>query len=219
MNTLNSHIQDLKTDVEKRNIFLLIVVYLVGMVGTNFNLHEQFWSLTPVNLIFSLAMILTAHKEWNRSFGLFIVVCFTTGFLVEVIGVKTGLIFGEYHYGETLGFAISGVPLTIGVNWLMLVYSSACVANSLFENAFVKALFGASLMVLLDVLIEPVAINNDFWYWADNLIPLQNYVAWFVISFFLHSLFQWKFGHIKNRVAWVLMILQFLFFAALNVTQ
>lgn len=194
---------------------MLVVVYLVGMVGTNFNLHEQFWSLTPVNLVFSLVMVLQAHENWNRNFVAFAIVCFATGFLIEVVGVHTGLIFGTYAYGQTLGFKIGDVPLTIGVNWLMLVYSSACVANALFRHRIVKALFGAALMVLLDFLIEPVAMAHDFWNWENGIIPIQNYIAWFVIALFLHSLFQWKFHQVQNRVGWVLMGLQFLFFALL----
>ncbi|MEO1434674.1 MAG: carotenoid biosynthesis protein [Bacteroidota bacterium] len=201
--------------IEKRNIFLLVVVYIVGMVGTNFDLHEQFWTLTPVNLLFSLIMVLQAHEHWNNNFVVFAIVCFSTGFLFELIGVHTGLIFGTYAYGETLGFKVGGVPLTIGVNWLMLVYSSACVANALFRNPIVKAIFGAALMVLLDFLIEPVAMAYDFWDWENGIIPIQNYVAWFLIALFLHSLFQWKFDSTQNRVGWVLMGLQFLFFALL----
>jgi putative membrane protein len=46
------------------------------------------------------------------------------------------------------------------------------------------------LMVGLDFLIEPVAINSDYWSWENNQIPLYNYVCWFLISFLIHIVYQ-----------------------------
>ena len=34
------------------------------------------------------------------------------GFVIEVIGVKTGYVFGSYSYGDSLGFKILEVPVT-----------------------------------------------------------------------------------------------------------
>ena len=137
---------------------------------------------------------------------------------MEIIGTNTGLIFGEYAYGRTLGFQVGHVPLIIGVNWLMLVYATAAVVNSVAEKQHfvIKAALSAGLMVFLDFFIEPVAIRYDFWSWTDNIIPIQNYVAWFVIAFAL-LIVTHRIVLIKSKTAIALFIAQLLFFVSLNI--
>jgi putative membrane protein len=47
-------------------------------------------------------------------------------------------------------------------------------------------------MVGVDVFIEPVAMANDFWSWKDDVVPMQNYLGWGILSFLLFlGLFRW----------------------------
>ena len=72
------------------------------------------------------------------------------------------------------------------------------------------------MMVTLDLLIEPVAIRYDFWQWAGSDIPLRNYLSWYLISFFLHVIFQ-KLDFSKNNpLAIKLLIIEMAFFVSLN---
>ena len=43
------------------------------------------------------------------------------GFGVEVIGVETGLLFGDYEYGSGLGPKVLKVPMLMGVLWWILL--------------------------------------------------------------------------------------------------
>jgi putative membrane protein len=98
-------------------------MYIAGIIGLNANATaELFKFLTPFNLVASLGILLYFHNDWNRNFIVFAVITFLTGYFIEVVGVKTGLIFGHYKYDRTLGFEILEVPPVIGVNWLLLVY-------------------------------------------------------------------------------------------------
>lgn len=202
----------------KTAIGILSMLYFVGIIGITIPLHEHFILLTPINLLLSLSLVLYFHPQWNLKdiwvFGF----CFLAGLSIEMIGVQTGLIFGEYQYGATLGWKIAGTPLMIGINWLMLVYCSGATVNRLIPRAnfLLKAALAAGVMTLLDVLIEPVAMQYDFWSWPENIVPLQNYIAWFVIAFVLLSVFHKITGQITNKVATALLILQFLFFGILN---
>ncbi|MES2515602.1 MAG: carotenoid biosynthesis protein, partial [Bacteroidota bacterium] len=74
------------------------------------------------------------------------------GFFIEVLGVKTEIIFGSYYYGKALGLKFFAVPILIGVNWAVLLYSTAQLSK--FKNDMANALFGAALMVGLDFFIE-----------------------------------------------------------------
>lgn len=199
---------------------LLMAMYAAGIVGMSLPIRSTFALLTPFNLIVSLALVLRHHKHWTPRFIATIVVCALLGYGSEVIGVKTGLIFGEYAYGPTLGLKWLEVPVVLTVNWLMLLYGSAMVINHFWHgfHRVVKALLSAVLMVALDVLIEPVAMKLDFWMWAGGHIPLQNYAGWLVIAFGLQLLLQHSMPRdTRNHMGVWLFGLQVVFFAALNV--
>jgi putative membrane protein len=42
-------------------------------------------------------------------------------------------------------------------------------------------------MTALDYFVEPVAMALGFWHW-DDVIPLQNYMMWFITSLVIHGL-------------------------------
>ena len=199
-------------------IFILSVLYTVGVIGILLPLHEQFVRLTPLNLLVSLGLVLFFHPHWKRSTWLLLLLCFGFGFGMELLGVQTGLVFGDYSYGQTLGWKIWETPLMIGFNWVMLVYCSGVTVNHFLvkHSPWLKTTLAATLMVLLDILIEPIAIRYDFWSWAGNEIPLQNYLAWFGIAFVLLRIFFYIEERTNNKVAIALFILQFLFFGILN---
>lgn len=111
-------------------------------------------------------------------------------FWIEWFGVKTGRIFGSYQYGATLQPVFQGVPLAIGFAWLVMLLSSTAIFQRIqtrfaVENKILQALGISILMVIFDLVMEPAAMKLGYWNWAGNQIPLQNYLAWFVISLVL----------------------------------
>ena len=196
----------------------LIIIYMVGVCGivlTNPEQQQLFLQITPLNLIVTTIFALLFHPKWNGSFIASGLIVLLFGFFVEVIGVKTGVIFGTYWYGKTLGVKLLEVPVMIGVNWFLLVYLIAAVLHKI-RNVISFAAIAAAEMTLLDVFIEPVAIKLDFWQWQNDVIPLQNYIAWYLISFLLFLFFRKVNGTIQNRIAIIVLAIQFLFFAVLN---
>jgi len=197
------------------SILVLAIVYSVGIVGIKFNIFGDILSLTPLNLLFSLAVLLWNHDNWNRKFLTAITVVALAGFFVEVAGVQTGVIFGTYTYGQTLGLQWLDVPLTMAVNWLILVYCTAAIVSKYDWSVPMKALIGAVMMTSMDAIIEPVAIRYDFWHWAGGAIPVQNYLAWGIISFLLLTFFHKLVPSINNKVALALFLFQIIFFVCL----
>ncbi|PRY14944.1 putative membrane protein [Pontibacter ummariensis] len=195
---------------------LLVVFYAVGFWGLALSeARESFQRLTPLNLLLTNALLFSFHRGWSGSYVLFALLVFLCGFLSEVIGVHTGLLFGSYSYGETLGFKLWEVPLLIGLNWLMLVYTTGHISNLTRLPWVVKALLGASLMVLLDFFIEPVAMQYDFWSWRGGEIPLSNFIGWFAVAFMLQLYFQKANFRKENKLAPFVYLLQLLFFVGL----
>ncbi len=209
-----------ETNKDKLAIAILVVLYAVGIAALWFRVHPDFIRLTPFNLLISMGLMLWRHPEQGRALWAFTAVCYLVGFLVEMAGVQTGVIFGQYQYGTVLGPKILGTPLIIGINWVILVYASGVTVNRAMGKApfWIRVALAAAVMVVLDVLIEPVAVAFGFWNWAGGVIPLQNYLAWYALAFVLIALFNKRHDEVFNKVAVVLLILQFLFFGILNLS-
>ena len=197
-------------------IAITTIIYAVGLTG--FLLPEWlplFEKLTPANLIFASIMVFAFHRPWSRGFVAFATAVFVAGWSVEWLGVNTGIIFGEYSYDEGLGFKLFEIPLIIGLNWVLLIYCTGTIASFLKLSNWAKALVGAALMVGIDFLIEPFAINHGLWTWASPTVPVRNYIAWFVVSFaMLLPFFRYKYSN-RNPVAVAVYVLQVVFFGVL----
>ncbi|RAR48116.1 carotenoid biosynthesis protein [Flavobacterium lacus] len=201
----------------KISITLLIAFYVSGLIGILTNSSTiDFLSLTPLNLIVNMVLLLANHQFGKRNLLLIFFSIGLLGFFIELLGVNTGIIFGEYTYGETLGWKFFETPLIIGVNWIMLTYAVVYTIGNRIINNVVKALVCAAILVALDFLIEPVAIAYDFWSWENEVIPLKNYIAWFCISFvFCFAIAKYK-NESKNDLAPFLLLFQFIFFGIFN---
>lgn len=201
--------------------FILLVFYLVGFLGM-FLYPHIFSKLTPYNMILTAILLFSAHPEKDFLFYINLVLVFMSAWFLEMIGVSTGSIFGNYKYGEALGLKISETPIIIGLNWVIVTYAGIYIANQIGVYLKLKlheilgALLSALSMVLLDLLIEPLAPRLDFWYWDLNLIPLQNYTAWFFFGF-AFSYWMLKAGLLKNNPMGVrVYLVQLGFFGMLN---
>jgi len=173
----------------KVSIAILVIFHSVGLGGILLGYEHLFVSLTPLNLLLTLTVLIAnQHRSTTAIWLIFPVIL---GFLVEVIGVNTGFPFGSYSYGTTLGPMLLNTPLIIGVNWLILIYGAVSIASFLPINEWLKVFTAAVLMVFADLVIEPVAIELGFWTWQTVNPPLENYLAWFVVSMIIATVI-WK---------------------------
>lgn len=194
-------------------IIILFIIHLVGGVALSIDsVKSIFLSLTPINLALTFGLLIWGNDDFSINFFKVISVLFLIGFFVEVIGVYSGLLFGEYHYGKTLGFQFFGVPLIIGVNWVLLVMSSFAVSSYFVSNTIFKVVLSSIIMVLLDLLIEPVAIRLDFWHWESDVIPLQNYIMWFLVAVIMNLILTFNQFKFNVKLGFGLLISQILFF-------
>ncbi|MES2269206.1 MAG: carotenoid biosynthesis protein [Bacteroidota bacterium] len=199
-------------------IGIIILFHLVGLVGLSLPVSKGlFLQIVPFHLLLMLGVIVFSHHKLNSGFGIFILLVFWLGFLAEWIGVHKGWLFGNYAYDGTLGLKLSGIPLMIGINWFLLIYATGvAMQRSRLKSAFFRVITGAAILVLLDVLIEPVAIKFNYWHWNSPGIPLKNYVCWFLVSavmLYIFELFRFK---KQGIAAAVLLVTEFAFFGLLN---
>src|SRR5690242_19268864 len=96
------------------SVAVLLIFHFVGIWGLVYSGNAAYYQqLTPLNLLLTNLLLFINHKHFNRAFFLFAGITFTVSFLAEVIGIHTGLLFGDYAYGKALGFKLWEVPLLI----------------------------------------------------------------------------------------------------------
>lgn len=201
--------------VKKYSFTALLVVHFFGVIGIFSPFREWFLSLTFLNLLLSLTLLVFNSGKIELSLLIYLLIAFFIGFSSEVIGVNTSLLFGDYYYGENLGYKIAGVPLMIGVNWAMLSYASGVLVQQYIKPIMPRVLVAASIMVLLDFLIEPVAPLVDFWHFKGGLPGLRNYTDWFLIALLLQVILAKTVTYKANKLAGPLLALQTVFFGIL----
>lgn len=192
----------------------LVVLYAAGLIGMNIESTQAlFVSLVPLTLWLTGFICVYFFPKTDVKTYIILAGIAVAAWFLEVVGVHTGKIFGSYHYGQTLGFKIQNVPLTIGINWLILVIATNAVVEEWGIGGKIgKAALGAGLMTALDLLIEPVAIHFDFWHWQGEQVPIQNFGAWWLASYFFHWIYLSENLQSKSSLFRLIALLQFMFF-------
>jgi uncharacterized membrane protein len=113
----------------------------------------------------------------------FFPVSYIMAFIIEFIGVHTGVPFGRYAYSNLLGPEIFGVPIAIPLLWSSLLYFSSIAGKG---RIFISAL----LMLFLDISFDP-RFSRHLWHWVTPGIyfgvPLSNFFGWFISSLLIFA--------------------------------
>lgn len=199
--------------------WFFIVFYAVGIAGMVIpSTNPLFVRLVPFALLLSAVALAIFHSGFSgKTLSVFILIFFL-GFGAEVIGVQTGLLFGNYRYGETLGIKLFETPLIIGVNWLLLVYLTASLVSGLKVAPILQIMLAAGLMVIYDLILEQVAPVLDMWHWQDQSVPLNNYVSWFLLALIFQTLLKGFRIPVSSKIAAIVFMCQFIFFLVLWIT-
>lgn len=205
----------IKLDIQEVKKFLLIF-YCVAIIGflVPFT-YPYFKFLTPLAILVNIFLLIYFHNKWTKKFIILTLIILITGYIAEVIGINTGLIFGNYTYGKILGPKLFDTPVIIGFNWIMLIYCVYVLISMIKVNALLKILIGACLLVIFDIVMESSAINMGMWIWEEGVIPIKNSVTWFVLSFLLLGLYRIFRVIIRNEIAVYVIGYQFIFFIIL----
>ena len=151
---------------------------------------------------------------------------------IEMIGTASGMIFGSYTYGQVLSLQIFNTPLIIGFNWVILIVSGSEIARrfadylaflnkqNIYLKSFFTAMVSAVLITFFDYIMEPIAVYLGYWNWGNDdfyMVPLQNYIAWFIISLVFSLSYLSLKIKIKSSFVQNIFWLQLMFFVLLRV--
>ena len=173
---------------ENISIFIIWLVTISGVIGIWLGHGDWFLPKTIFNLSLGAAILIWNFPLKNGWKSLVIwSAVYLIGMLAEIIGTKTGILFGNYSYGNNLGPKIIGVPPLIGINWIVLTFLTATIARRVIHFKWLSIICGALLMVGLDFFIEPIAPIFDFWSWDEGFAPLKNFIHWFIVSLLMQA--------------------------------
>ena len=101
---------------------------------------------------------------------------------IETIGVVTGLPYGAFYYGESLGPKLMGfAPYLLPVTYLPLVVGAVAAAWGTGSRVL-HVILAALLLTLIDGVLDPGATALGFWVWPGGGpyygVPLGNYLGW-----------------------------------------
>lgn len=208
-----------KNIINKYSIVIIYILYGVGVIGhSTSGLYDTMIFLTPFTLLLTGLFVLYL-SIYNRSKVMLIWVSITylVTFSLEVFGVETGFIFGNYQYGNSLGLKLFDVPLIIGFNWVMVILGTIAIVKLFTDKTSYLLLVAPLLALLFDFLLEPIAIKLDYWIWDNNIIPIQNYAAWYFIALFSVYFFYKLEIRFNIKYSAHYYIAQFLFFILLSI--
>ena len=208
----------MKANKKNISIFIIWLVHISGFMGILFYDLDFFAGFTYVNLLLMSIILFLNFKLESKYHILSILSIFLIGMVTESLGVNYGLIFGDYEYGNNLGFKLFGVPFLIGVNWIILTAISANVASFLTKNRSIvlTIIIGALLMLAMDFVMEPIAPKLDMWRFKNLIVPPSNYVGWLFVGLFTQTLYNLYFREKEIIVSTNLYLAFFLFFGCLN---
>ena len=178
------------------DFLLLVLLSILGYRITINHLPFQAMTWTFGTLVLVHACYLLG---WRRALA-FAGLTLAVSFVAEYAGVKTGLVFGPYHYTNVLAPLLLGtVPLVIPVAYFMAIWPSYLMANYLIrgrptgKHPGLMSLLCASLLTALvmsawDLTMDPVMVGEvKAWVWENGGpyfgIPFRNYVGWVLTTF------------------------------------
>src|SRR5687767_15043160 len=157
-------------------------------------------ALRPYVFVFLAIFLLAGAWDlgWRRTL-LFAGWVWPVAWLAEFSSTRTGIPFGLYHYTEdTRGqeLFIANVPLMDSLSFTFLAYASFCLARLVLVRRTASpaavTLLSGLLMMLLDVVIDPLAVRGDRWflgrifYYPDGGpyfgVPLSNFLGWLIVG-------------------------------------
>ncbi|MEY4731402.1 MAG: hypothetical protein RL681_348 [Candidatus Parcubacteria bacterium] len=159
-----------------------------------------------------LVVLFSAAHAWDalgwRHAAIFFGVSMLLTWGIEEVGVRTGLIFGQYHY-TSLGPMIGSVPAEVPLLWFGLLYLGFALANAIVGNAVVLrerwtelvwlSFVGATIVTARDAVIEPIlarpGVMNRPWVWEETGayfgVPIQNFFGWMAVALAVFMAYRW----------------------------
>lgn len=190
-----------------------VILFMVGP-GVLFAFAGKlpFAVFPPAIGIFMLFFALThgATMLGWRPAAVMVVSGLVTAYVLEEIGVHTGIIFGHYYFTHLMGPKLDVIPIATVFCWVGMLYVAWVVTNFIMDGAPVPghhshvrilmgAVIGALIVTTVDVSADPLAAKYGLWVWQGGGsffgVPIHNYVGWFIVAFVTYVIHGYQMRH------------------------
>gem|GEM_PF-45647 len=180
---------------------LALLIWLIVLIATPvlmwFLGEGVFIYTTNITVVsHSLATLIAVQLKWSNLrifFAILFISLLTWG--VEFLGISTGFPFGNYHYTALLQPQIASVPILILFAWLMMLFPSWAIADSILTSylnrsstyyRFVFSIFSGMIFTAWDLYLDPQMVARNLWVWDQQGtyfgIPLSNFLGWWLTA-------------------------------------
>ena len=196
------------------SIVLISFQYLLAVFGLSKSIEGIFVLLTIPSLVFTAIVLVINHIGEGTKVALHFICFSLTFFLFELVIMQLGW-FNKTYAHELLGPKILEVPVAIGLSGWINVYMGVHLVKKLKMNRIKKALIGATLLMIMSSLAEPVGVKLKLWAYDGDFSPI-NLFGYFIIYFIMiYSSRAIRFKK-KNPAVGPVFIIFMLFFICLN---
>ncbi len=145
----------------------------------------------------------------DRRGGLALAALVVYTYAIEYVGTTTGLPYGEFSYGVSLGPMLGPVPYALPLFFIPLVLNSyllcLLVLGERARSLPVRLLAVSTTVVAIDLVLDPGAVALGFWSFDGGGyygVPLLNYVGWVLSAVVATALIDIAFarGSLLDRV-------------------
>jgi putative membrane protein len=170
-------------------LFGAAVVAQIGYPLTSGGARDSL-TVATVLLVAAASIVHAYLSRGARACAVLVLVTVLGGFAVEVLGVHTGVPFGDYLYTGGLGASAFGVPIVVAFAWPMLAWPAALAARRLCRSFGGRVAVGAWALAAWDLFLDPQMVAAGHWTWSHPNphlpgvpdVPLTNYAGWLVVS-------------------------------------
>lgn len=204
----------------------ITTAFLGGLYLLTFLLHtfekssSAAFKFTPYLLLTTIVLVLIPHFAagnfrliaWFGAAGLLI-------FLLEVVGLETGNLFGIVEFSTSLGLQVLGIPIVLVFNWVLVILGAVTLMER-FADALWYQLAGVMMITTFYAfIVDQAAVVLSYWEWSSGFAPIQNYLVWALLggtaAWFYNLL---KLSNREHIQVWIIMCLQLIFFLGLRFT-
>ncbi|AGN00900.1 putative carotenoid biosynthesis protein [Salinarchaeum sp. Harcht-Bsk1] len=189
---LDSIVHDNRVTIAVTFPLVGVVLLLAGEAGyvpdaLAFNPYLMVAAVTIMAL--PLASGIAPIVDRRAAVGLLALAAFT--WAIELVGVQTGLPYGEFTYERELGPMVFGdVPLALPIFFVPILLNSyllgILVLGDRADRLAIRFPTVVALVVVLDLVLDPGAVALDFWGWTDPGVyygvPVINFLGWILAA-------------------------------------
>ncbi|SEG05597.1 carotenoid biosynthesis protein [Paenibacillus sp. UNC499MF] len=155
------------------------------------------WANSVYLMLGGIAALLWVRREaGTRRMLLFLILCGGLSFFSEWFGSHTGLWFGRYSYTDRFAPLLFGVPLAIPMAWCLIL----AIAKWFVRGRGIRAAAAAGgIASMIDLVLDPVAVRQRYWVWADpgalsfHGVPWTNFACWWITASLIYACcMRWK---------------------------